>query len=141
MAITRWKQRFGNYRRALSLLREAVVALRAGQLSMLEREGLIQRFEYTWELGWKVMRDYLIDAAYGTKIMVPADVIRAANETGLIKDGDGWIKAQRSRNQMAHEYDPTAFERITREIADQHLELLEDLERTLGPEVDEHDRP
>ncbi|WP_375427090.1 hypothetical protein [uncultured Sphingomonas sp.] len=44
------------------------------------------------------MRDYLIDAAYGLKIMVPADVIRAANEARLIKDGDRWIKAQRSRN-------------------------------------------
>lgn len=140
MPLTRWKQRFDRYRRVLSLLREAVDGLRAGRLSMLEREGLIQRFEYTWELGWKVMRDYLIDANYDTKITVSADVIRAANEIGLIKDGDGWIVAQRSRNQMAHEYDPEAFERIVLEIAERHLPLLVDLERTLAKEGDALDR-
>lgn len=138
--ITRWRLRFANYRAALSLLREAVVALKAGRLSMLEREGLIQRFEYTWELGWKVMRDYLIDAGSGSKIMVAADVIRAANEAGLINDGDGWIMAQRSRNQMAHEYDQQAFERITGEIADRYFGLLDELERTLQQDVNADDR-
>ncbi len=51
MSVTRRRQRFESYRRALTLLREAVFALCAGQPSMLEREGLIQRFEYTWEQG------------------------------------------------------------------------------------------
>ena len=55
----RWKYRFDNYKRAFTLLREAIESIDEKELSQLEKEGLIQRFEYTMELAWKVMKDYL----------------------------------------------------------------------------------
>ena len=53
----RWKQRFENYEKALTLLREALVDVES--LSALEKEGAVQRFEFTFELGWKTLNDYL----------------------------------------------------------------------------------
>lgn len=55
----RWHYRFGSYGRALALLREGVSQADAAGLSDLEKEGLVQRFEYTWELAWKLLKDYL----------------------------------------------------------------------------------
>ena len=55
----RWQQRFQNFRRAFTLLREALENKNIDDYSDLEREGIIQRFEYTFELGWKTLKDYL----------------------------------------------------------------------------------
>lgn len=135
MEARRWHQRLDNFRRALDLLREAVAALRAGTLSDLEREGLIQRFEYTWELGWKSLRDYLAAAGVEVSSAVPANIIRAAFQAGLIADGDAWMAARTARNRMAHEYDRAAFDSVVLAIRDRYLTLLEELEGTL-----EHER-
>lgn len=134
METRRWHQRFDNFQRALDLLREAVAALKAGTLSDLEREGLIQRFEYTWELGWKSLRDYLTAAGVDVSSAVPANIIRAAFQAGLIADGDAWMAARTARNRMAHEYDRAVFDGVVVAIRDRYLTLLEELEGTLERE-------
>ena len=54
----RWIQQFQNFNKAFSKLEDAVSVLEKTGLSALEREGLIQRFEYTHELAWNVMKDF-----------------------------------------------------------------------------------
>jgi nucleotidyltransferase substrate binding protein (TIGR01987 family) len=102
---TRWRQRFANLSRAFELYQEAVSTV---NLNRLEKEGLIQRFEYTFELSWKTMKDYLegrgIEAAY------PRDVLKEAFASGLVQDGDTWMLMLDRRNSLSHTYDEKTFE-------------------------------
>jgi len=108
----RWKQRFANFKKAFAQLTEAVE--RIDVLSQLEKEGLVQRFEYTFELGWKTLKDYLeskgIDAKY------PRDVIKESFRNELIDDGEEWLEMLDKRNAMAHAYDEEVFNEAVREI-------------------------
>jgi nucleotidyltransferase substrate binding protein (TIGR01987 family) len=136
MDIPRWHFRFSNFLGAFALLSDAVARLQHEGLSQLEREGMIQRFEYTWELAWKTLRDFLTHSGVDLPSLTPANVIRAAFEAGVIANGDGWIAAMKARNQMSHEYDSKAFERIVEEIKDQYFPLMALLKIALEAEHD-----
>jgi nucleotidyltransferase substrate binding protein (TIGR01987 family) len=107
----RWHQRFSNYNRALDKLAEVVSKIDADNddedifelLSDLEKEGLIQRFEYTHELAWNVMKDY---AEYqgNTSIGGSRDATREAFSIGLIQNGEVWMDMIKSRNLTTHTY-------------------------------------
>ena len=104
----RWRQRFNNYRKALAKLTQAVELL-SGQVSREEtvdellQEGLIQRFEYTHELAWKVMKDYAEYQGY-TDVRGSRDAIRKALERDLIDDSR-WMETIEDRNLTVHNYD------------------------------------
>lgn len=104
----RWQQRFNNYRKALVKLTQAVELL-SGQFDREEavdellQEGLIQRFEYTHELAWKVMKDYAEYQGY-TDVRGSRDAIRKALEMGLIDDR-AWMETIEDRNLTVHNYD------------------------------------
>ncbi|MFP4212159.1 MAG: HI0074 family nucleotidyltransferase substrate-binding subunit [Alkalispirochaeta sp.] len=109
---TRRQQRFDNLERAFSLLTDA-----AGRrkLSDLEAEGMVQRFEYTFELAWKTAKDYL--ESRGVSVTYPRDVIKTAVQSGLIPaQGDTWMEMLDRRNEAAHTYDRERFEAITSDI-------------------------
>lgn len=96
----RWKQRFSNFSKAIRALTEAV---NKNELSALEKSGLIQTFEFTFELAWETLKDYLelqkIDAKF------PRDVIKEAFKYELINDGDVWMDMLDKRNLLSHTYD------------------------------------
>ena len=104
----RWQQRFNNYRKALVKLAQAVELL-SGQVNREEavdellQEGLIQRFEYTHELAWKVMKDYAEYQGY-TDVRGSRDAIRKALEMNLIDD-KRWMDTIEDRNLTVHNYD------------------------------------
>ncbi|MBI5694967.1 MAG: nucleotidyltransferase substrate binding protein [Nitrospirae bacterium] len=109
----RWIQRFNNFKKAFAQLTEAVELSRQRELSNLEMQGLIQSFEYTHELAWNTLKDFLEDR--GTKdIYGSKDATRLAFRAGLIEDGDAWMKMIESRNKTTHTYD----ERTVLEIVD-----------------------
>ncbi len=89
--VPHWKYRFANYKHAFVLLREAIEAMDETAMSQLEKEGIIQRFEYTMELAWKVMKDYLENEGVTLAQVTPRAVIRAAFETRLIRNGQDWM--------------------------------------------------
>lgn len=95
----RWKQRLENFSRALVQLTEFV---QKKELSNMERQGLIQCFEYTFELGWKSLKDYL--ELGGQDAGTPRSVIQQAFQLGIIADGHRWIDALEKRNYLAHSY-------------------------------------
>ena len=101
----RWRQRYQNLLRAFALFDEGV---RATSLNRLEKEGLIQRFEYTFELSWKTMKDYL--EGRGLAATYPREVIKEAFANGLVGNGEVWMEMLERRNLLSHTYDEKSFE-------------------------------
>jgi nucleotidyltransferase substrate binding protein (TIGR01987 family) len=93
----RWKQRFENYQKALMLLEQLA---NQKNKNRAETEGMIQRFEYTFELAWKLMKDYLEDG--GLPVLLPRECIREAFGAGMIENGELWMEMLDTRNIMAH---------------------------------------
>src|SRR5450759_1547442 len=100
----RWIQRFQNYRKALASLSEAV-EIDIELMSHLEKAGLIQMFEMTYELAWKTLQDFLRERGNPDIAGGPAVIIAKALEEGYIKDEDGWIELKKSREMTSHTYD------------------------------------
>lgn len=119
----RWKQRFSNYQKAYAKLAEVVENNTLDKLNDLEREGLIQRFEYTYELAWKVMKDYLEYQGI-TGITGSRDAIREAFQKELIADGESWMDMIKSRNQTAHLYNEATANEIAESIMNTYFELF-----------------
>ena len=111
----RWIQRFNNFNKAFSQLGEAVDLAKQRNLSKLEEQGLIQAFEYTHELGWNTLKDFLesrgVRNLYGSK-----DTTREAFRVGLLKNGEVWMEMISSRNLSSHTYDETTAAQIVSAI-------------------------
>ncbi len=120
----RWLYRFNNYKRAFALLREALESEKG--LTQLEKEGCIQRFEYAFELAWKVMKDYLESEGLIIAPLTPANVIRTAFAARVIADGQAWMEALDARNKMSHTYDLATFEKVIADIRSSYLAAMED---------------
>lgn len=131
----RWIYRFDNYKRAFGLLREAIETMQARELTQLEKEGVIQRFEYTWELAWKVLADYLDSKGVVLETVTPAAVIRAAYAAKIIADGEVWMKALDARNKMSHTYNFKTFELIIADIRAQYFAVLDALHLSMLEKV------
>ena len=100
----RWKQRFKNFKKALTTMKNAVELAASRELSALEKQGVIQGFEFTFELAWNVMKDYLEE--YGINgIIGSKDSVRQAFAKGLIPDGQIWMDIIKDRNIASHIYD------------------------------------
>lgn len=95
----RWKQRFSNLKKAYEQLTEF---MEKSELNKFEVQGLIQCFEYTFELSWKTIKDYLEFEGYDVK--TPRDTIKKAFQVGIIDDGSVWLDALEKRNLMSHTY-------------------------------------
>lgn len=130
----RWQYRFRNFARAFTLLREALEG-DVEALSQLEREGVIQRFEYTFELAWNLLKDWLEYDGIVLPTVTPRHVIRQAFQARLIQDGDVWIDMLTDRNLMSHTYDFAKFEVVIRKIQRQYLAILGELYERLSLEV------
>jgi nucleotidyltransferase substrate binding protein (TIGR01987 family) len=123
----RWLYRFDNFKRAFALLGEAIYTMQERKVSQLEQEGIIQRFEYTWELTWKVLRDYLEYRGVILETITPAEVIKAALAANLIKNGEVWMDALDARNKMSHTYNFKKFEKIIIDIEKNYYPELESI--------------
>lgn len=120
----RWQQRCSNFQRAFASLAAAVGLARTRPLSDLEKQGLIQAFEFTHELAWNVMRDYF---AYqgNTVITGSRDAVREAFSKGLVDDGEGWMQMINSRNLTSHTYNQVVADEIVARIMGSYFELFE----------------
>jgi nucleotidyltransferase substrate binding protein (TIGR01987 family) len=120
----RWKQRLENFERAFLLLQEAFKKDTA-EMSDLEKEGVIQRFEYTFELAWQTLKDYLIYSGVAFDQITPRSVIKQAFAAKIIKDGQTWMDMLEQRNLMSHTYDSRIFEAVFSNISQHYLVALE----------------
>jgi len=126
----RWEQRFVNYKNALGLLEEG---LEIADPSKLEREGIIQRFEYTFDLAWKTLKDYLDYQGY-QDITGSRDAFRQAFKVGIISDGEVWMRMIESRNLTSHVYDEETANDILDSIGKEYYPLFIALKDQLEPE-------
>lgn len=119
----RWKQRFNNFEKAFLKLKEAV---EAEQLNELERNGLVQLFEFTLDLSWKVMKDFLEGKGFSFKPS-PKDTIRLAQQSQFIDYAQQLIDELEIRNELSHDYSGEKFEKSERELREEIYPALERL--------------
>ena len=100
----RWIQRFQNFKRAFHQLSSAAALARERALSELEQQGFIQAFEFTHELAWNTLKDFL-EARGAANLFGSKDATRQAFAAGLIEDGGVWMEMIKSRNESTHTYD------------------------------------
>jgi len=107
----RWKQRFENFHKAYCELKEIIELNNERPLSKIEKQGLIQCFEYNHELAWNVLKDYLQEQGFNN-IIGSKNAIRHAFKEGLLENGEIWMQMITSRNLTSHAYDEKIAEEI-----------------------------
>ena len=130
----RWVQRYSNFRKALAKMSEAIDIVAEkyewqDSIDELLKEGLIQRFEYTHELAWKVMKDYEEYQGYNN-IRGSRDAIRLALQIGIIEDKE-WLETIEDRNLTSHNYDEEVAEDVFISIVNDYYPLLVKFDETM----------
>ncbi len=125
----RWKQRFQNFDKAFKRLADAILIIRKDPDNVLLQAGLIQTYEFTFELAWKTLKDYL--EMEGFTVPSPRATLRQAFQCGYIQQGDVWLKALNDRNLTAHTYDDEIAKEVIADIQQTYYFLLKDLHQWL----------
>jgi len=128
MDDVRWKQRFDNYMQALQTLRRAVDLSVQRELSELEQQGLIQGFEFTHELAWNVLKDYLEEQGF-VGIIGSKNASREAFKNGLVAEGESWMDMIKARNLTSHTYNVELASAIVKDILTRFYPAFADMEQ------------
>jgi len=125
----RWIQRFNSYKKALGQLDNAVELSFERELSLLEKQGLIQAFEFTHELAWNMLKDYL-EYQGNQEIRGSRDAIREAFKVGLIDNADIWMETIKARNITSHIYDEELVQSSFEAISNDYIVLFHHILKT-----------
>lgn len=118
----RWQERHEFYQKALNQLSSGLALY--PNLNELEKDGAIQRFEFTFELAWKTLQDYLAQQAGYVDVKGPRPVLKQAVQDGLLTDGYTWIQMLDRRNAPTHVYDEAESREILEVVSTTYLPLL-----------------
>lgn len=124
--LTRCRQRYSNYDKSLNHLK---LTVEKDSLSDIEKAGLIQFFEVSFELSWKVMKDFLTAEGYDVKS--PRESIKKAFEYGLVSDGTLWLKALEKRNLASHTYDDQILIELEELITHNYYPMMEEFREVI----------
>ena len=124
--VIRWKQRFQNFEKAFLFLKKAT---ELPALDELQSAGLIQSFEFTFELAWKTSKDYLENM--GLPLKYPREVLKQAFQSGLIKDGAIWLEMLEKRNELTHTYDEIHVRKAVDLISHRYFPAIKELYEAL----------
>lgn len=108
----RWIQRWQNYAKAVGQMTKFI---EKGALNEMEEQGLIQSFEYTYELAWNTLKDLFEDQGE-SNILGSRDAFRLAFKRGLIEDGEIWMAMIKSRGLTSHTYNEATARAIVHSI-------------------------
>ena len=125
---------FNNFKKALEKLGNAISDQEKEELSDLEKEGLIQRFEYTFELAWKTLQDLLFHKGY-QDIKGPNPVLMQALMDGYIKGENKWRNMKNARDLTSHAYDEDKANESVTKIVEEFYDLLLELKNRLNKEI------
>lgn len=126
----RWKQRFQNFENAYRYFEAAV---EKEDYNQLEASGLVQAFEFTFELGWKTLKDYLYEM--GPKTNFARDTIKESFQGNIIEDGHTWIEMLESRNELSHTYNESAAERAVKTIKEKYYPAIKQVYEFLKSKI------
>ncbi len=129
-----WHQCFTNFKPVFLLLREAIEQDPA-ELSQLEKEGIIQRFEYTFKLAWQVLKEKVENEGLLLDQVSAKALIRLAHAAKYINDLDAWLNMLDERELMSDTYDFVKFDTLIQAIRDHYLPLLDDWYQALLMEI------
>jgi len=124
----RWQQRFANFSKALLQLEKFIK--KGDTLNELEIQGMIQAFEYNFELAWNLIKDYY-EYQGVTDIQGSRDAFRLAFNRGLIADGEGWMKMIESRSKTSHAYNEETADEIAEAILTSYFLMFKELHNTM----------
>lgn len=128
----RWRQRFERFSQALERLEEA---LDQSEWKDLEKDGVIQRFEFTFELAWKTLQDFFENQGY-KDVKGPKNSIQQAFQDKIIVNGEAWMDLLNDRNLMTHTYSRQVSDEVFHHIQQRYFQLLCDLYHRLKTEKD-----
>ena len=128
----RWQERFENFKKAYKNFSDIAV-MDVGRLSDLEKEGFVQRFEYTYDLAWKTLKDYLL--AQGFDLNSPREVFRQAFQNEIITDGEVWMESISKRNLVSHTYNAEVLNKTVDFLVNDFFPVLEKMHRRLEKEL------
>lgn len=117
----RYLQRREDLKNAVLRLQEA---LNEDEITDIVIDGVLHRFEFTFELAWKTMKDYLEYMGVIEKTGSPREVIKSAFQYNLIEDGEQWIEMMLSRNTLSHIYDESESRNIYNKIKESYIKIL-----------------
>ena len=124
----RLKQRFNHFEKAFNLLKSVFEDRKIEELSLLEKEGVVQRFEYTYELVWKTLKDYLeYNGSLNNVDISPRNIFKEGYSAKIIKNENIFIDMMLSRNLLSNTYDFIKFEEIFKRIENDYLKVLDEL--------------
>lgn len=118
----RWKQRFQNYQKSVTYLADEVKQYGDTNIEVIKK-GIIQSFEITHELAWKLMQDILKDEGE-SEMLGSKSATRLAFARGLIHEGEIWLEMIKSRNLTVHTYDVQMIDNEFDKIVHQYLPLF-----------------
>ena len=116
----RWKQRFQNFEKAFLFFQTAI---NKDEYTPIEIGGLVQAFEFTFELGWKTIKDFLFEQGISTSY--PREAIKQAFQTEIIEDGHSWLHMLEKRNELSHTYNQSVAEHAVDIIKHQYFPAIE----------------
>jgi len=116
----RWRQRFENFKKAFAQLSKGAATAQERELNELERQGLIQAFEFTHELAWNTLKDFLEPTGV-TNLFGSVNATRAAFAAGLIENGEAWMEMIKHRNLTTHTYDERTADQISSAILSSYV--------------------
>jgi nucleotidyltransferase substrate binding protein (TIGR01987 family) len=116
----RWRQRFANFNKAFAQLSKGAATAQERELNEMERQGLIQAFEFTHELAWNTLKDFL-EPTGATNLFGSVNATRAAFAAGLIENGEAWMEMIENRNLTTHTYDERTADKITSAILSSYV--------------------
>jgi len=127
----RWIQRFNNYKKALAALERAVTAAQERDLNEMEEQGLVKGFEFTFELSWNLLKDYLESKGFkdfhGSK-----DTFKLSFQEGLISDGELWMEMIDNRNRSSHTYEESIARQIISVVLTKYFTKFKELSEKIN---------
>lgn len=122
--MKRYDERKQDYHNSVLRLQKAIKP----DPTTLEIDGILHRFEFTFELAWKTLKDYLEYMGFIEKIGSPREVIQTAFKQGVIQNGEEWIDMMLSRNALSHLYDEKESRKIYKKVQSKYILILKDLD-------------